>query len=66
MSTKPVSNCVGELAWPDIQWFQKQSDIVMIPVGSLEQHGAHLPTLCDSLAVQEITKRISAATDVPF
>jgi creatinine amidohydrolase len=66
MATRPVSNCIGELAWPDIQWFQKQSDIVMIPVGSLEQHGAHLPTLCDSLAVQEITKRISAATDVPY
>lgn len=66
MSNRPVSNCVGELAWPDIQWFQQKSDIVMIPVGSLEQHGAHLPTLCDSLAVQEITKRISAATDVPY
>ncbi len=65
MSSRPVSNCIGDLAWPDIQWFQKQSDIVMIPVGSLEQHGAHLPTLCDSLAVQDITRRISAATDVP-
>jgi len=66
MAYHPVSNCIGELAWPDIQWFQKKSDIVMIPVASLEQHGAHLPTLCDSLAVQNITRRISKATDVPY
>ena len=66
MSSKPFSNCIGELALTDIHLFQNQSDIVMIPVGSLEQHGAHLPTLCDSLTVQEITRRISAATDVPY
>lgn len=64
--TRPVSNCIGELAWPDIQWFLEKSDVVMIPVASLEQHAAHLPTLCDSLAVLEITKRISEATDVPY
>ncbi len=61
----PVSYCIGELAWPDIQWYQEKSDVVIIPIGSLEQHGAHLPTLCDSLAVQEITRRTSKATDVP-
>jgi len=66
MAYHPVSNCIGELAWPDIQWFQKKSDIVMIPVASLEQHSAHLPTLCDSLRVDNITKRISKATDVPY
>ena len=63
---RPVSNCIGDLAWPDIQWFLEKSDMVMVPIGSLEQHGAHLPTLCDSLAAEEITKRISKATDVPY
>lgn len=65
MSYHPNSWCIGELAKPDIEWYLKKSDIVMIPVASLEQHSYHLPTLCDSLAVQEITRRISKMTDVP-
>jgi creatinine amidohydrolase len=66
MSYHPVSNCIGELAQPDIKWFLEQNDVVMIHVGSLEQHAYHLPTLCDAMHGIEITKRISEATDVPY
>jgi creatinine amidohydrolase len=40
---RPTSNCLLDLAPPDIAWFQERSDLILIPIGSCEQHGAHLP-----------------------
>ena len=40
---RPFSNCLLDLAPPDIAWFRERSDIVLVPIGSCEQHGAHLP-----------------------
>ncbi len=37
----------------------KKSQVVVIPVGSIEQHGAHLPVSTDSDIVTEVAKRIS-------
>ena len=44
----------------------KQDAIVILPVGSLEQHGPHLPVEIDSLlgeAVALRTARLASATD---
>ena len=43
MTAARVSHCLLDLAPPDIAWFQERSDIVLVPIGSCEQHGAHLP-----------------------
>src|SRR3989337_2334358 len=40
---RPFSNCLLDLAPPDIAWFQERSDIVLVPIGSCEQHRAPLP-----------------------
>ena len=37
----------------------KKKQVAVIPVGSIEQHGAHLPVSTDSDIVTEIAKRIS-------
>ena len=37
----------------------KKRQVAVIPVGSIEQHGAHLPVSADSDIVTEITKRIA-------
>ncbi len=37
----------------------KKKQIAVIPVGSIEQHGSHLPISTDSDIVSEITKKIS-------
>jgi creatinine amidohydrolase len=39
---------MGKLAWPDVQEFLKEHKTVVIPVGSFEQHGPHLPLETDA------------------
>jgi creatinine amidohydrolase len=51
----------GELKRPDIQRMDKEHKVVLVPLGSLEQHGLHLPLLTDSLLGGEIAQRVEAA-----
>src|ERR1044072_2640560 len=62
---RPVSNNLLALAPPDIAWFQERSDIILVPIGSLEQHGAHLPLGTDTITALEVSRRAAATADVP-
>lgn len=42
---------LGELTWPDVKEFLSKHDVVVIPVGSCEQHGPHLPLDTDTYDV---------------
>ena len=45
---------------PDLrQFIKKRKHAAIIPVGSLEQHGPHLPLSTDSDIVTEVAKRVS-------
>lgn len=46
--TKLRSYYLGALAWPDVKDFLEIHDVVIIPVGSCEQHGPHLPIDTDA------------------
>jgi creatinine amidohydrolase len=48
----------GERIWTDIPNLNKK--VVVLPLGSLEQHGHHLPMLTDSLIGGEIAQRAEA------
>jgi creatinine amidohydrolase len=63
---RPVSNNLLDLAPPDIAWFQERSDIILVPIGSLEQHGAHLPLGTDTITALEVSRRAGAKADVPY
>jgi len=39
---------LGELAWPDVKDFLAEHDVVVVPIGSCEQHGPHLPIDTDA------------------
>ena len=65
-SGRPVSNCLLDLAPPDIAWFQERSDIVLIPIGSCEQHGAHLPLGTDTITALEVSRRAAEKAQVPY
>ena len=39
----------GDLKWTDIADMDKASKVVVVPLGSLEQHGRHCPLITDSL-----------------
>ena len=49
-----------EMSWQDVKDYLKSCDMVIIPTGSTEQHGPHLPLGTDFYEATEISKRISA------
>ena len=63
---RPFSNCILDLAPPDIAWFRERSDIILVPIGSCEQHGAHLPIGTDTITALEVSRRAAAKADVPY
>ena len=42
--------------WPDIASFQKR--IFVVPLGSMEQHGHHLPLFTDSMIISQIADQV--------
>jgi creatinine amidohydrolase len=63
---RPVSHCLLDLAPPDIAYYRAKSDIVLIPIGSCEQHGAHLPLGTDTITALEVSRRAAEKADVPY
>jgi creatinine amidohydrolase len=49
---------LGEFNWTDIK--AQTGRVVVVPLGSLEQHGHHLPLLTDSMIGTEIARRAEA------
>jgi creatinine amidohydrolase len=48
-----------EQSWPQIQQIDKKIPVV-IPLGSCEQHGHHLPLFVDSIEVTTVAQRVEA------
>ena len=40
---------LGDLAWPDAEKAAEADKVVLLPLGSLEQHGPHLPLDTDTV-----------------
>ncbi len=55
---------LSEMTWVEVEAYLENSDMAIIPLGSNEQHGRHLPTGTDYLSAIEISKKISAETGV--
>lgn len=51
------------MSWPEVEEIKKQTDVAIIPVGSTEQHGLHLPLKTDAFIAYELAKL--AAQKVP-
>ncbi|HEY1248888.1 MAG TPA: creatininase family protein, partial [Nitrososphaera sp.] len=54
-----MSAAVVDLSELDFRFALKRIKRAIIPVGSLEQHGAHLPVSTDSIIVEYIARRIA-------
>ena len=54
---KVPSFCLGDWSYVDVQEYLKRSDTILIPKASLEQHGPHLPLMCDANIATEIARR---------
>jgi creatinine amidohydrolase/Fe(II)-dependent formamide hydrolase-like protein len=53
-----------EMSWTDIRDYLTQNNMVIIPLGSTEQHGPHMPLGTDYYVATEASKAISARTGV--
>ena len=59
-----VKNYLPHMSWLEVEELLERTDVALIPVGSQEQHGKHLPIGTDFLAAQEACKLIAQKTDV--
>jgi creatinine amidohydrolase len=59
-----VANYLPHMTWAEVEEALTETDMVLIPVGSIEQHGKHLPLGTDLYAAIEICKLISQETKV--
>jgi creatinine amidohydrolase len=48
-----------EMSWPEVAELVKRKKMVLVPVGSIEQHGPHLPLNCDLTAAAEVSMRVA-------
>ncbi len=56
-----------KMSWPEIAEKLKENPIVLVPIGSTEQHGMHLPIDNDAYTAFEFAKKIAekASKEVP-
>lgn len=50
------------MSWPDVEKNLKVNDIAVIPIGSMEQHGKHMPFKTDTEIARAISRRIAKNT----
>lgn len=54
---------LGELTWPEAETAVKEARAVIVPLGSTEQHGFHLPLNTDSSAAEYMALELAKRTD---
>jgi creatinine amidohydrolase len=63
-SEQKVKNYLPHMTWPDVRDLLTRTDIALIPIPALEQHGFHGPIGTDFYAGVERSKLIAQRTDV--
>jgi creatinine amidohydrolase len=58
MADNVPSRLIGELTFQDIPKRLRATSILCLPIGSIEQHGPHLPLNTDAVLAEEFTRRI--------
>ena len=66
MSIKLKSHCIADLCYLDIEEHLKINDLIVVPIGSIEQHSKHLPLGTDYYPPLEITKRACEKTNTLY
>jgi creatinine amidohydrolase len=59
---------LAEMTWPEVKDMLGRSNVVLIPVGSTEQHGPHLPLNVDSASAtylaEEAAQRVNRSSSI--
>ncbi len=56
---------LGELTWPEAEAYLKRVDVALLPVGSIEQHGPHLPLDTDAFDADYLARQVAARCSDP-
>jgi creatinine amidohydrolase len=56
----PSARSVADLTFPEVSGRLRESSVLCLPIGAIEQHGAHLPLNTDVIVAEELTRRIIA------
>ena len=56
---------LAEVSWSEAEKLFKEYDVVILPVGSTEQHGPHNPLGTDHLIAAAFSKVVGDKTEVP-
>ena len=56
----PASRMIGDLVLGEVETALRASSVLCLPMGSMEQHGPHLPLNTDSVIAEALTQRIVA------
>ncbi len=52
--SNPSRRHLAHLTWQETAALDKKNGVVILPIGAIEQHGPHLPTLTDTLLVTHV------------
>jgi creatinine amidohydrolase len=63
---KKVTYAMEEMSYPDVQEILKTTDVVLIPIGSQEKHGPHIPLATDSIITLVSTRMAAEKAKVPY
>jgi creatinine amidohydrolase len=56
-----MSNQFAKMTWPEINQAALEEKVAIIPAGTLEDHGLHLPIDTDVVIANEISTKLAAA-----
>lgn len=56
---------LGELTWLEARERLQEVDVALLPVGSIEQHGSHLPLDTDSFDAEYLAQQVAAGCGEP-
>jgi creatinine amidohydrolase len=60
VARKATSRRIDELSWDQLSAELERTDIVLVPIGSVEPHGRHSPLGTDTFVADEIAERLAA------
>jgi creatinine amidohydrolase len=60
VSATPPGRCLGDLTYPEVRAYLRETSILCLPMGAMEQHGSHLPLNTDAVIAEELARRIIA------
>ena len=53
---------LGDTAWPDLAGYFEEESLALVPVGSTEQHGPHLPEATDAIIAEGFARGAARRT----